>query len=482
MRRVKNHDNILVKIMNNQLSQRQYERIEDISKSSFENDSTFSLSGRERKYSRQFFAMYQHRLNELKKRVDKEALAKWGDNTRRVDGQVIQRKQKILDIVSGEICWVSGTVFSEMKYKLNILADVERGVDDVMPAAPQSYIGEDQSVMMLEDESGRAILHNEELLTRLGLVTGCVVGILGIEIQAGIFEVMEVICPTLSPQKPLSPPSGDEQVPQYVAFVSGLHFTGRAQCDLRAVMLQQWLSGELGCDEDAELARRVCRLVIAGNSVGELEEESETGNSGSGPEMFGSKNTSRFKTETLELFGQWLRETVSSVAVTIMPGPEDPAEVCVPQHPMHKSLFGVNSSLVGTTAEWPIHAATNPTWMQFGQCRVVGTSGQNILDIHKYYNGETKATDTMKRTLQWQHIAPTAPDTLYCYPYEEEDPFMLMETPHVYFAGNQKQFGVERFLQDDIETTVLSIPRFESTGELVLLDIYSREAKVVRIF
>ena len=43
----------------------------------------------------------------------------------------------------------------------------------------------------------------------------------------------------------------------------------------------------------------------------------------------------------------------------------------------------------------------------------------------------------MERSLQWRHLAPTAPDTLPCYPFCDTDPFVLGECPHVYFVGNQ---------------------------------------------
>ena len=35
------------------------------------------------------------------------------------------------------------------------------------------------------------------------------------------------------------------------------------------------------------------------------------------------------------------------------------------------------------------------------------------------------------------HIAPTAPDTLPCFPFDDKDPFVMEETPDVFFAGNQ---------------------------------------------
>lgn len=53
---------------------------------------------------------------------------------------------------------------------------------------------------MLEDESGRAILHNDEFFKKNLLVSGCIVAILGVEVQAGIFEIMDIIYPTVSEQ------------------------------------------------------------------------------------------------------------------------------------------------------------------------------------------------------------------------------------------------------------------------------------------
>jgi len=47
----------------------------------------------------------------------------------------------------------------------------------------------------------------------------------------------------------------------------------------------------------------------------------------------------------------------------------------------------------------------------------------------------------MESTLKWRHICPTAPDTLTCYPFATEDPFVLEECPHVYAVGNQPEFG-----------------------------------------
>jgi DNA polymerase delta subunit 2 len=43
--------------------------------------------------------------------------------------------------------------------------------------------------------------------------------------------------------------------------------------------------------------------------------------------------------------------------------------------------------------------------------------------------------------LQWRHLCPTAPDTLTCYPFADDDPFVLQQSPHIMFAGNQPEFS-----------------------------------------
>ena len=48
----------------------------------------------------------------------------------------------------------------------------------------------------------------------------------------------------------------------------------------------------------------------------------------------------------------------------------------------------------------------------------------------------------MEACLNWRHLAPTAPDTLTCYPYHDCDPFILQSAPHVMFVGNQPEFKV----------------------------------------
>jgi DNA polymerase II small subunit/DNA polymerase delta subunit B len=87
--------------------------------------------------------------------------------------------------------------------------------------------------------------------------------------------------------------------------------------------------------------------------------------------------------------------------------------------------------------------------------------------------------DLLHNTLLWRHLAPTAPDTLSCYPFRDDDPFILHSDamPHVLFAGRQAAFAT-RFVAHPTGgvTRLICVPDFATTGTAVLLDLASLEA------
>lgn len=210
-----------------------------------------------------------------------------------------------------------------------------------------------------------------------------------------------------------------------------------------------------------------------------------------------------------------------------------------------------------------IHLYNNPTWLQFGcedddestipYVKVLATSGQNLDDIMKYVpvgvdvgqddgiNGaeisgmlesnRTPAGDTDAgansqgtlwederlsaafRLLSYGHVAPTCPDTLWCFPFTDRDPFIIDEAPDVFVIGNQPRFATGLWSpstdgtddgaglgitgqtasqaplsQDTISSAslkrhvrVVLLPRFSQTGQVVLLNTRTKEVEKVTI-
>ena len=117
-----------------------------------------------------------------------------------------------------------------------------------------------------------------------------------------------------------------------------------------------------------------------------------------------------------------------------MPGAHDPANFVLPQQPLHHCLLPQSYQLS------TFHAVSNPYSCRIGGRVVMGNSGQPVLDILMNSALELPL-DAMEKTLEWRHMCPTAPDTLGCYPYDDDDPFIFNVCPDIYFAGNQDSFG-----------------------------------------
>ena len=99
----------------------------------------------------------------------------------------------MLDIQGNQPCWCVGTIYCEMKYKPNVLDEVINdtyGAPDLTKSYTDKEGGSDE--IMLEDESGRVLLVGD-FIRSTPFITGVVVGILGVEAEAGTFQVRHML-------------------------------------------------------------------------------------------------------------------------------------------------------------------------------------------------------------------------------------------------------------------------------------------------
>ena len=69
-----------------------------------------------------------------------------------------------------------------------------------------------------------------------------------------------------------------------------------------------------------------------------------------------------------------------------------------------------------------------------------------------------------------------------CYPFQDEEPFVIEETPHVFFAGNQPHFDTTTIEGPNGQTVrLIALPRFKTTGEVVLLDVDTLEVETFKV-
>lgn len=422
----------------------------------------FSLPITKRNYNRQYAPIYYMRLHQLMSQLIDAATAKWADKN-------VKYLNKCLDVLVGDTVFVVGTLFKEMKYKPSMLEEVTRSHWGAPPGKRDKYVdGEDDGTVQLEDSSGRITLVGPKVQEFM-LVTGVVCGVLGTAGENGRFTVVDVVYGGFPEQvwRPLATNDDMETEDSYICLASGL-YAGQKTPDYKHILLAEYLQGLLGED-----TKNITRLILAGNSCSKDDEKPVIDT------LSRTVDLDAFK--PMAHVDEYISHLLPSISVDIMAGNDDPGNQSLPQQPLHLSMFPLSRQFKKAT----FSSVSNPHWWDFGAekpLKVLGTSGQNVSDIYKYQpEGKDDILDIMEHTLAWRHLCPTAPDTLACYPYADEDPFIVKETPHLYFCGNQDEFQTSVVERDGVRVRLVAVPRFEETGEVVLVNVRTLACEVVRV-
>ena len=343
-----------------------------------------------------------------------------------------------------------------MQLKPSILRELSED-HNLLPQPTRSKYTDDSDQLILEDELQRIVLVGD--IDRQMLVTGITVALLGSEKeeQPGKFHVTD-LCFLELPQQP----ARDElEKDKYVLLVSGFNLGSAVASSMQLEMLVDVVSGQLGGDAEQQFCASISRMIIAGNSLSVETQDKEQHTKA----KYITKNVSAGSVEAVKLLDQLLVRLVSSIPVDVMPGEFDPANHALPQQPLHPCILPLASSYPTLTT------VSNPYQCSIDGVRFLGSSGQTVKDILKYSDFNSHI-DVLEKTLIWCHMAPTAPDTLGCYPYSAEDPFIIEECPHVYFAGNMPSFMTKMFTGDAGQKVLLiGVPDFSATGTCALVNL-----------
>jgi len=484
--------------------------------------------GSDRHYQNQYADMYFARLAQLKPAV--EQIAKESFDNFELGNETARRVDRVLDVRQGELCWVIGTVYMEMPLKPNVLEDIgkehwiaappprvkyDSGVGLAVEGAHGAHAsgtGGEGTQIMLEDESGRLRLTGAELGTFL-LVTGAIVAVVGTENKDGDFEVLDLRVPDL-PRQPQrweledgeAALKGKKATPKKrpkagkIAIVSGLGITGDEAETLSLDLLAEYLRGESTDPETQTRASQISRLIIAGNSLSHASpipsrsdvlaskaKSSSVASAGGAARKYGY-DSSAYNAAPTGRLDQWLANLLPSIPITLLPGEQDPTGTSLPQQPIHAAMFPHSRAYMSpphpTAKEagdvgW-FDTQTNPAELSVDGFRFLGTGGQTVDDVYKYVHGEERL-EMMEAMLRWRLTAPTAPDTLWCYPFQEGDAFVMKECPHVYFVGNQPKFETSVIEGPRGESVrLIAVPKFRDWGEMVVVDGETLEVEVLR--
>ncbi|KZS99300.1 hypothetical protein SISNIDRAFT_472204 [Sistotremastrum niveocremeum HHB9708] len=467
---------------------------------------TFALGETHRSYKQQYSKIYFHRLLNLRQFVEESAARRWQS----VKGGPTM-VPRVLEVEKSNMCWIVGTVFLDMPMKPDVLEEIAR--DQSLPALPRpDKIFSPADATVLEDESGRIKLVGK-ILQKLNLVSGIIMAALGMETDGGEFEVFDACVAGYAPQEHDAPSKMqvDSDGEEWIGLISGLDI-GETENpdyrgDLRNQLLTEYLAAETGSDVDQEQSSGISRLIIAGNSlipIDPLRDEKENLSGVPEHQRQGYKPSETTAEHPLDLLASYLTDIVASIPVHVMPGAHDPVGVALPQQPLPRAMFGNLRTSPQLLTE------TNPLWLKIGDCwsvhsthdlfgyilistyaaSLLGNSGQPLEDMCKYLpdpeipdpnaRGSSLRLQLALATLESRHFAPTAPDTIDCYPYQEIEPFILQQTPDLYFCGNQPRFETTLLEHNGIKCRIICIPKFSETGELVLFNVRTLDVKVVK--
>ncbi|KAJ0475667.1 putative DNA-directed DNA polymerase [Helianthus annuus] len=364
----------------------------------------------------------------------------------------------VLGLEEGKECIIVGTLYKHMKLKPTILSEYSKERSATPLVSPDNFVHPDDS-LVLEDESGRVNLKGNVLSPSV-YVTGNVVALHGKETGGGDFFVEDLLEAGLPPQLDLPNKSGEDK---YVVLVSGLNVGSISSNPLQLQLLVDHITGHLGDKKEQHSAAQIVQVVVAGNSI-QIQHGLLNG------QNLASKDQSKLS-EPIKELDIFLTQIAAGIPIDIMAGYNDPANFALPQQPLNRCLFP------GSSAYNTFRSCTNPHLFDVDNVRFLGTSGQNIDDLNKY--SEAKDTlEFMERTLRWRHLAPTAPNTLGCYPFTDRDPFFIESCPHVYFVGNQDKYAT-RIIKEGQVVRLISVPKFSETGIAVMVNLKNLECSTL---
>uniref|UniRef100_A0A8D8YTE2 DNA polymerase delta subunit 2 n=1 Tax=Cacopsylla melanoneura TaxID=428564 RepID=A0A8D8YTE2_9HEMI len=278
----------------------------------------FRLSTKD--YSKQFAHIYAARLNKMKECLLERVSQKWGSSV------PVLKLSDLNDTVTEE-CVLIGTFFKHQELKPNILKEISEELK-LVPQPQHTNFVSNSDELILEDELQRIPLHGN--IDIHNQVTGVVVAIKGLSVGNGKFQVSDV-CYATPVFKPRTTVCSNEN--KYMVLMSGINTAMFHKPILPELYsLVQLLTGWLGDGEDLVEGSSIVRVVIAGNTIRSVPKEKIT-------ILSNKDNATQADLEAMDLADKILTDFVSNLEVDLMPGEFDPANITLPQQPLHPCLF-----------------------------------------------------------------------------------------------------------------------------------------------
>lgn len=421
-------------------------------------------------FADQYYHIYNARLLASREALIERSRFRWGNEVKNVLLEQLNASLGSTDV------FVIGTLFKIMPQQPSILRELEENGSS--PINPNINFTSDEDTLVLHETD-----ENVQVVGDIDVhmhVTGIPVSLLGRQLNGGAKFHVTDICyagPYLDVYK--MPKSNEyRESADRLLIVSGFEFGFDSELtrerNLEVIKglkkLREFVMGDISADDDNGFNDyKVVKVIIAGNSIAPGYTKAKI-------ELIGASQSRDNRTihEVFNLFDKYLYTLAQSGAqIDVMPGKNDPTSFLLPQQPFHPKILPKSGLLEN------VHPLTNPCLIDFRDNLILGTSGENIEAIRQYTKIEYSTT-ALKNTLEWGHIAPSAPDNLSCVPFKEKDPFIIDFIPDIYFAGNQPEYAVTTYSTKTKEKIqLISVPSFVRTLSGVLVNLSNLEVEEV---
>lgn len=415
----------------------------------------------------QYFAYYNSRFDLIKPYLVDAVTRKWGSDIpvmtlhQMADRTEDQVEQKVV---------VLGVIFKHCVAQPSILKEVSEDIP-VLTQPVDQFISDEDSLWLQSDDETIEIVG----LDLHGHCTGVCVALMGVEDERRSAFLTEDFCYA---QIWSAPATVDRPLPlqdQYIALVSGLGFSKYMSSNQKLVKALNILVNILRGYSSFTQKRPISRVIIAGNGIGADARQQECDSLLDKAMPMWTQKTRNQTLYATALYDKFLSRVGRHIEVDAMPGPHDPTHQLWPQQPFNPCIFRRSFEMSS------VKCVTNPHSAVYNGVQVLGTCGQNIDSIRDFVNTKD-SIEIMRKTLEWLHIAPTAPDSLPCYPFKDKDPFVLTSYPDLYFVGNQSEFNRGTFeAPNGKKVALISIPSFEKKMVFVILNMRTLKSELVAL-
>ena len=396
-------------------------------------------------FEKQYSSAYFVRLETFRAAVMESARQRWVDSGRIPEKQLVGHV-KSYKSGEGDVALI-GVIFKEMTLKPNVLTDLHTSLNladqqlmDPCNAGSCARKLAESDTVFIEDMEARMQLIFASKSVADTFPTGIIMSVLGRVNAQGFFDVSDYVLPQCSIPVSLIPIPNE---PVYIALVSGLQIGSPKSNPLYLQLLRDFLMGRCATEQ----AVNIVRVLVAGDT---LFYQSKTDPQGT----------------ALHEADIFLAQLASVMPIDIMAGGRDPTNYCLPQQPLHSGLFPEARRFAN------LNVKSNPYKMKLGDMVMLGTSGQNVIDVLQYTNLST-GLDALELIANSRHLAPTAPDTLACYPFTTTDPLIISDSfggfPHLVFAGNQAQTA-SKFIEGT-NVRIATVADFSLSASILLVNI-----------